>query len=67
MAKRGASPIDERNVRARTEPLGLANLEGLRAVGSLPDLVPGALGATSRGWFWRMRDSLLAGIISRRA
>lgn len=36
--------------------------------GALPDLVDSrSLSSASRGWFWRVRDSLLGGIISRRA
>ena len=34
--------------------------------GALPDLVDSrSLASASRGWFWRVRDSLLGGIISR--
>ncbi|CAJ1395693.1 unnamed protein product [Effrenium voratum] len=50
------------------ESLGpdLASLEGLRAIRALPDLCGGrALAAASRGWFWRVKDSLLGGIVSR--
>ncbi|CAK9063811.1 unnamed protein product [Durusdinium trenchii] len=69
---------DERHVRARTEGQleassstgpRLSSLEGLRALRALPDLLDRrslqSLGCTSHGWFWRVKDGLLGGIVSR--
>ncbi|CAE7942783.1 unnamed protein product, partial [Symbiodinium sp. KB8] len=54
-------------------PGALQRLEGLRALRELPDLLAGSsaaprsLGACSRNWFCRVRESLLGGLVARLA